>query len=73
MDKIVRSFPCPCGNGKNYSGCCSTYLDEDKFAPSAEVLMRSRYSAYVKVEATYLKDTLAPESRGDFKESDVRE
>ena len=35
--------------------------------------MRSRYTAYVKVAAPYLKETLAPEVRHDFKESDVRE
>lgn len=63
MDKIVRSFPCPCGNGKNYSGCCSTYLDEDKFAPSAEALMRSRYSAYVLKREDYVLATWHPSTR----------
>jgi SEC-C motif-containing protein len=64
---------CPCGSKLDYSQCCEPYIKGEKNAPSPEALMRSRYSAYVKVEAPYLKETLAPESRGDFKESDVRE
>jgi len=64
---------CPCGSKLEYSHCCEPYISGKKKAPSPEALMRSRYSAYVKVDAPYLKETLAPESRGDFKESDVRE
>lgn len=69
----ATSTLCPCGSQQDYSQCCEPYILGRKNAPTPEALMRSRYSAYVKVEATYLKDTLAPESRGDFKESDVRE
>ncbi len=64
---------CPCGSKQEYSQCCEPYIKGTKIAPTPEALMRSRYTAYVKVEAPYLKETLAPESRGDFKESDVRE
>lgn len=35
--------------------------------------MRSRYTAFVKKALPYLKETLAPESRGDYAEADVRE
>lgn len=35
--------------------------------------MRSRYSAYVKAAIPYLKETLAPESRGDFNEKEAKE
>lgn len=64
---------CPCGSQVAYENCCEPYIKGEKNAPTPEALMRSRYSAYVKVAAPYLKETLAPESRGDFNEKDVYE
>lgn len=64
---------CPCGTQKDYSQCCEPYITGKKPAPTPEALMRSRYTAYVKVAAPYLKETLAPEARGDFNEKDVYE
>ena len=57
---------CPCGSEKNFSECCEPYLSGKLQAPNPEALMRSRYSAYVKADAAYLRDTLAPETRADF-------
>lgn len=42
-------------------------------APTPEALMRSRYSAHVVVNVPYLKDTTAPEKRGEFVDKDVRD
>ena len=42
--------PCPCESGLTYIACCGLWhagLSEGHFAPGAEALMRSRYSAYV--------------------------
>lgn len=64
---------CPCGTGKEYSNCCEPFITGKSPAPTPEALMRSRYSAYVKVAEPYLKETLAPESRGDYSEGEVRE
>ncbi len=36
---------CPCDSGKPYSKCCEVY-HLGSLAPTAEILMRSRYSAY---------------------------
>ena len=36
---------CPCGSGKSYAVCCGL-LHTGAAAPTAEALMRSRYSAY---------------------------
>ncbi|QNP50568.1 hypothetical protein H9K75_15985 [Diaphorobacter aerolatus] len=57
--------PCPCGRtnakGKALSlrECCGRYLDrfETLPAPDAESLMRSRYTAFVRADANYLKAT----------------
>lgn len=52
--------PCPCESGETYVQCCGPWhvgLDEGHFAPSAEALMRSRYSAYVLGLIDYLLAT----------------
>ena len=44
---------CPCGSGQAYAVCCAA-LHRGAPAPSAEALMRSRYSAYVRGDRDYL-------------------
>ncbi|PNG13994.1 YchJ family protein [Stutzerimonas stutzeri] len=50
---------CPCGSGDALSECCGRF-HEGHPAPSAERLMRSRYSAYVLGLIDYLKATTLP-------------
>lgn len=50
------SEQCPCGSGNTYNHCCRPYHD-GKAAPTAEALMRSRYSAYVLRNGAYLHRT----------------
>jgi len=50
MDKKL----CPCGSGLNYSGCCEPIIKGKAKAPTAEALMRARYSAYVKHEIAFI-------------------
>ena len=56
---------CPCGSGKTYADCCGAYIDGRARPPTAEALMRSRYSAYVMKEIDYLVRTTAPAERTD--------
>lgn len=55
--------PCPCGSGRALAGCCGRYHDHPGTAPTAEALMRSRYSAYVLLRSDYLLATWAKETR----------
>lgn len=57
---------CPCQSQLDFANCCEPYLTGKKLAPTAEKLMRSRYTAYSTANIDYLKKTLAPESRHDF-------
>ncbi|WP_120993376.1 YchJ family protein [Stutzerimonas urumqiensis] len=57
-DPIDHS-PCPCGSGDSLSQCCGRYHAGTP-APSAQTLMRSRYSAYVLGKIDYLKATTLP-------------
>ncbi|HRD97695.1 MAG TPA: YchJ family metal-binding protein [Rubrivivax sp.] len=57
--------PCPCGSGAGYAGCCGRWHSgpQQWQAPTAEALMRSRYSAYVRELGGYLQDTWHPSTR----------
>ena len=45
---------CPCGSHKLLAKCCGRYLSRQVAAPTAEALMRSRYSAFCTGNIDYL-------------------
>ncbi|MFC7818898.1 MULTISPECIES: YchJ family protein [unclassified Streptomyces] len=54
---------CPCGLSEPYAKCCGRFHAGTASAPTAEALMRSRYSAFVKGDAGYLLRTWHPRTR----------
>lgn len=54
---------CPCGSGKTYEACCGRFISGAEEPSEAEVLMRSRYTAYVTGAGAYLAATLHPAYR----------
>ncbi len=52
---------CPCGGGPTLEECCGPYLSGESNAPTAEALMRSRYTAVTKGLVDYLIETHHPE------------
>lgn len=56
---------CPCGSRLDYENCCQPF-HKGEAAPTAEKLMRSRYSAFEMGEMDYLCETLTEESRVDY-------
>jgi SEC-C motif-containing protein len=67
--QLDPTAPCPCrrleAQPLAYAECCAP-LHAGQPAPSAERLMRSRYSAFAAQNMDYLRDSLAPEARQDF-------
>jgi len=61
--KAIDPF-CPCESGKHYNACCGIY-HAGVAAPTAEALMRSRYTAYVLGLEDYLLQTWHPDTRPD--------
>ncbi len=57
---------CPCGSGREFPACCEPVLSGRAKAPTAEALMRARYSAYATGRVDFIEKTHAPESRADF-------
>jgi SEC-C motif-containing protein len=56
------STRCPCGRPAAYDECCGPF-HAGMPAPTAERLMRSRYTAFVRVDADYLHRTWHPSTR----------
>jgi SEC-C motif-containing protein len=54
---------CSCGNKLGYTKCCGRFISGEAIAPSAEALMRSRYSAFARGEESYLLATWHPDTR----------
>ncbi|MFA7400637.1 MAG: YchJ family metal-binding protein [Sideroxydans sp.] len=52
-----NSIICPCGSTKPYTACCAPYIEGNAPAPTAEALMRSRYTAYTLLREDYLLAT----------------
>jgi SEC-C motif domain protein len=58
----MEGLACPCGLGEDYESCCGC-LHAGARAPTAESLMRSRYSAFALADAGYLLRTWHPSRR----------
>ncbi|CAL9581378.1 YchJ family protein [Streptomyces sp. enrichment culture] len=54
---------CPCGLPETYEACCGRLHSGAAAAPTAERLMRSRYSAFVLRDTGYLLRTWHPRTR----------
>ncbi len=54
---------CPCGSSAAYVACCEPYHLGHALPPTAEALMRSRYSAYFSGLEGYLLDSWHPSTR----------
>jgi len=63
MKALPIDAACPCQSGKAYGQCCRPFHRGDADAPTAEALMRSRYTAFVAGDVDYLLRTWHPETR----------
>jgi len=62
---------CPCGSGSSYELCCGPIIAGAP-AATAEALMRSRYTAYVKHAYDHLERSLISGQRKDFSLDDAK-
>lgn len=56
MSKTTIPGACPCG-GPSLAACCGPFIAGDALPPTAESLMRSRYTAYTQKNEPYLLAT----------------
>jgi len=60
---ITKIKNCFCGNEFTFEQCCQPIINGKMHAKSAEVLMRSRFTAYVIKNYQYIFQTYAPAQR----------
>lgn len=60
---LERGLPLTGAAIKKYADCCGRYLEGKEAAPTAEALMRSRYTAYTLERGDYLLATWHPGTR----------
>ncbi|RUO38475.1 Zn-binding protein [Aliidiomarina shirensis] len=59
---MLEEASCPCGSEKSYAQCCGVF-HQGGGASTPELLMRSRYTAFVKGNIRYLQETWHPSTR----------
>jgi SEC-C motif-containing protein len=64
---------CPCGASQPYSECCEPFILGVNPVPTAEALMRSRYTAYTRCEVDYILRTTHPNQRNQDSETNIRQ
>lgn len=64
---------CPCGSNTDYSSCCEPYIEGTAAVPTAEKLMRSRYTAFTLSKVKYIVDSCHPSTRDSIDQSNIRE
>ena len=63
---------CPCGTGSSFAECCEPYISGARPAPTAEALMRSRYTAFAKHDVPHIVNTNDPETAEDVDEAGIK-
>lgn len=61
--RAEQATPCHCGSGRTFEECCGPVIQDHSRALSAEQLMRSRYSAFVECDDSYLLASWHPKTR----------
>lgn len=64
------SAPCPCGRGEAFGACCGA-IHAGAPAPTAERLMRARYSAFAVRDVAFLLASWHPGTRPDAAEFEI--
>jgi SEC-C motif-containing protein len=59
----IKPDTCPCGSKKNYADCCEPIIKGVTKAPTAEALMRARYTSYVKSTVDFIIESSHPDLR----------
>jgi len=63
---------CFCGKPVAYDFCCGALHSGKRKAQTAEELMRSRYSAFVKADVDYILRTYALETRPNSERAEIK-
>ena len=71
MSNQTMKNMCFCGSGDTFEQCCKPIIDRIQPAPTAQALMRSRYSAYAIIASQYLIDSTHISQRANYSKTDI--
>lgn len=57
---------CPCGSGGPFAECCEPMLSGAVAAPTAQALMRARYTAHTRADLDFIEGTHDPQTRAEI-------
>lgn len=57
---------CPCGSGIDYETCCEPIMAGKRAAPTAEALLRARYTAFKRADLKFIEASHAPNTRANL-------
>ena len=63
---------CPCKSGKTFGECCAEIIAGTRKAPTAEAVMRARYTSYATGDVDYLRRSATKEVQAEFDEASSR-
>lgn len=63
---------CPCGSKVDFDHCCGVYISGETNPPTAEALMRSRYTAYSLADMAYINKTMRGKPALGFNEEEAK-
>jgi SEC-C motif domain protein len=63
---------CPCGSAKSFGECCEPFISGVGNPPTAEALMRARYSAYAMANIDFIERTIHSSARAEFDRESAR-
>ena len=63
MSFAIATDECSCGSGEPFGGCCLPLHRGERWAATAEQLMRARYSAYAVGDLDYVWQSWHPRTR----------
>ncbi len=64
---------CPCGSGIELSQCCLPFIQGKRKPDTAEQLLRSRYTAFTRVDVDYVLNTHHSKTRHEVKREEIEE
>lgn len=64
---------CPCCSSKTYSACCERFISGKELPQTPEELMRSRYTAYSKINVDYIRQTMKSPAADQFDAEEARQ
>ncbi len=70
MEKKMSENLCPCGSSLAYESCCKPYHDGTP-VPTAEAMVRSRFSAFSMHIYDYIVETTHPLYRDEVEDSNI--